>query len=67
MLEVRLWLIQTELERDLCWDQDKLACMISCECFHTTTGTVPVPVPMLWHKNIPTPVPGTGPVQVLSE
>ena len=31
------WLIQTELERNLYRDQEKLACTISCECFHTTT------------------------------
>ena len=32
-----LWLIQTELERDLYRDREKLACTISYESFQTTT------------------------------
>ena len=42
-------------------DQDKLACIILCGSFHTTTSTVPEPLPII----CPGPVP--GPVEVLSD
>ena len=43
-LQLRLWLIQTELERDRDREQDKL---ILYGSFRTTTSAIPAPI--LWH------------------
>ena len=49
-----------QLERNQ--DQDKMARMILCGTFHTTTSVEPVPI--LWYKISPGPSPVPGPVKL---